>query len=229
MTRKQKETRRGRAELRLADRAALWNVKPENRHLPSWWEYLNIRLLTKQKTWTKPQRTMMTKAGRVHGLRWSVAVCVLITTVVAVQQYLSKQEAFVAAERLANDGRHAESLVEAVLTAPADAVPYAIQNLRELREHAIPLLQNYVLDQTANPSLRLHAVFALATFGQVESEFLVSNIREASSGEVPNIVSALRGSKEAAVQSLRREADLADGKKGLAIQGPRRHRGPASG
>src|SRR5262249_49744502 len=35
LTRKQRETRRGRAELRLAERAALWNVKPENRLLPS--------------------------------------------------------------------------------------------------------------------------------------------------------------------------------------------------
>jgi hypothetical protein len=33
--RKQKETRRGRAELRLAERAALWASKPENRHLPA--------------------------------------------------------------------------------------------------------------------------------------------------------------------------------------------------
>src|SRR5262249_52704415 len=30
LTRKQRETRRGRAELRLAERAALWNNKPEN-------------------------------------------------------------------------------------------------------------------------------------------------------------------------------------------------------
>ena len=37
LTRKQRETRRGRAELRLAERAALWNAKPENRHLPSVW------------------------------------------------------------------------------------------------------------------------------------------------------------------------------------------------
>ena len=35
LTRKQKETRRGRAELKLAERSALWNAKPENRHLPS--------------------------------------------------------------------------------------------------------------------------------------------------------------------------------------------------
>ena len=35
LTRKQKETRRGRAELLLADRAAVWNARPENRQLPS--------------------------------------------------------------------------------------------------------------------------------------------------------------------------------------------------
>ena len=35
LTRKQRETRRGRAELRLADRASLWSARPENRHLPS--------------------------------------------------------------------------------------------------------------------------------------------------------------------------------------------------
>ena len=34
LTRKQRETRRGRAELRLAERAASWNAKPEKRHLP---------------------------------------------------------------------------------------------------------------------------------------------------------------------------------------------------
>ena len=37
LTRKQRETRRGRAELRLAERSSLWNAKPENRHLPSLW------------------------------------------------------------------------------------------------------------------------------------------------------------------------------------------------
>ena len=55
LNRKQKETRRGRTELLLAERASLWNAKPENRHLPSVWEWANIRLLTKKKDWTEPQ------------------------------------------------------------------------------------------------------------------------------------------------------------------------------
>jgi hypothetical protein len=35
LTRKKRETRRGRAELRLAERSSLWNTKRDNRHLPS--------------------------------------------------------------------------------------------------------------------------------------------------------------------------------------------------
>ena len=68
LTRKQKETRRGRAELRLAERSALWNAKPENRLLPSFWEWVTIGLLTRKKDWTEPQKKMMREAGRVHGL-----------------------------------------------------------------------------------------------------------------------------------------------------------------
>ena len=63
LTRKQKETRRGRAELRLAERSALWNAKPENRLLPSFWEWVTIGLLTRKKDWTDSQRRMMKRAG----------------------------------------------------------------------------------------------------------------------------------------------------------------------
>ena len=69
LTRKQKETRRGRAELRLVERSSLWNDKPENRHLPSVREWTNIRLLTNKKDWTESQRKMMRRAGWVHGLQ----------------------------------------------------------------------------------------------------------------------------------------------------------------
>lgn len=45
LSRKQRETRRGRAEIRLAELSDVWNRKPENRNLPSSWELLNIRFL----------------------------------------------------------------------------------------------------------------------------------------------------------------------------------------
>src|SRR5262249_5116379 len=54
LTRKQRETRRGRAELRLAERAALWTAKPEDRYLPGPWEWASLRLWTCKKDWTAP-------------------------------------------------------------------------------------------------------------------------------------------------------------------------------
>ena len=53
----------------LAERSASWNAKPETRHLPSLWEFLNIRLLTDKRKWTEPQRKIMRKAGQFHGVR----------------------------------------------------------------------------------------------------------------------------------------------------------------
>src|SRR5205807_753695 len=61
LTRKQKETRQGRAELLLADRAVVWNARPENRQIPSLLQWLQIRWLTQKKNWTPPQRKMMRK------------------------------------------------------------------------------------------------------------------------------------------------------------------------
>src|SRR5438128_4414765 len=69
LTRKQKETRRGRAELLLADRAAVWVGRPENRQLPSLWQWANIRFWTPKKDWTPPQGKMMRKASRYHFTR----------------------------------------------------------------------------------------------------------------------------------------------------------------
>ncbi len=121
LTRKQKETRRGRAELLLADRASVWNARPENRQLPSVLQWAGIRLLTRKKSWTEPQRKMMRSAARYHGLCWAAGLALAATLGITLHQYVA-----------ANTRRRAELLVNALLTAPADAVPYAIQNLEPL-------------------------------------------------------------------------------------------------
>ena len=64
LTKKQKTSRSGRAELRLAERSVMWNAKPERRQLPSLWEWLAIRTLTRPAHWTSEQRKMMRVAAR---------------------------------------------------------------------------------------------------------------------------------------------------------------------
>ncbi len=69
VNKEKRATRRGRAELLLAERSGLWNVKPQNRYLPSVQEWATIGLLAKRTKWTEPQRRMMRCAGQVHGTR----------------------------------------------------------------------------------------------------------------------------------------------------------------
>ena len=78
LTRKQRETRKGRAELILEERAKAWTSKPENRYLPSARESFTIRL------WTLPerlerdtQRRMMKRATLTHGA-WFAGVLAII-------------------------------------------------------------------------------------------------------------------------------------------------------
>lgn len=66
LTKKQKLTRSGRSELRLASRSAMWNAHPERRQLPSLWEWINIRMLTRSDLWTEPQRKMMRTAAKQY-------------------------------------------------------------------------------------------------------------------------------------------------------------------
>ncbi len=54
LTRKQQETWKGRAELRLAERSAFWSARPESRHLPSLREFLTIRFSTDKKDLDRP-------------------------------------------------------------------------------------------------------------------------------------------------------------------------------
>ena len=80
LTRKQKETRRGRAQLRLAERAAAWNARPRRRSLPAFWEWLLILSLTRSRDRTERDacRRMMRAANRYHITRLVVVAALLL-------------------------------------------------------------------------------------------------------------------------------------------------------
>ena len=73
LTRKQRETRRGRAELRLAERAALWEAKPENRHLPSVLGVGEHPAADADERLDRAAAADDAAGGRVHGLRGLVS------------------------------------------------------------------------------------------------------------------------------------------------------------
>jgi formylglycine-generating enzyme required for sulfatase activity len=176
LTRKQKETRRGRAELLLADRAAVWNARPENRQLPSLPQWLSIRLLTRKQDWTPPKRRLMRRARRYHALRGTFIVLVL--TLLALGGWWT------------HGTLRARALVDTLLTARTADVPAVVRDLGAYRRWADPLLREALARAEADGDARkqLHARLALVPSdpGQVD------DLRERLLVAGPDEVGAIR-------------------------------------
>ena len=198
LTRKQRETRRGRAELRLADRAALWQAKPENRYLPAWWEVLSIRLLTDKRSWTEPQRGMIRRAGWVHGVRWGSGLLAVLVMGITAQQLMTTA-------RRRNLREQIQTAVGSVRNVRGSAVPYAIRELEGFpREWVLGELHARFADSEERQKLAL--AYALSHFGSPDVDFLVSQMQDASPDEVANLVTALGRSRNDALKAIHASA-----------------------
>jgi formylglycine-generating enzyme required for sulfatase activity len=190
LTRKQKETRRGRAELLLADRAAVWNARPENRQLPSPWQWLQIQWFTAKKNWTAPQRKMMGKATRYHALRgFVVAACLLLLGLVGRESY----------------GRlKAHTLRDRLLEATTADVPVIVKDMAPYRRWLDPLLHEaYAQAKEENDRRKqLHASLALLPVDSGQVEYLYGRLLQAQPQEVIVIRGALQGHQQALTERL---------------------------
>ena len=91
LTYEQKQTRQGRTELMLADRATIWNSRQENRQLPSYWQWLSIQCLIPKRRWTAPQRKMMAKANTYYAGMQAISAF-LLTLLLVGQMYFAAEE-----------------------------------------------------------------------------------------------------------------------------------------
>ncbi len=187
LTRKQRETRRGRAELRLADRAALWEAKPESRHLPSVLEWANIRALTRRKDWTDPQRRMMRRAGRFHGLRaFGLAVLLALGTWAGVEAY---------------GHLHSAELVQSLETAGTADVPRIIERIGPYRRWANSRLVRMVRETEPSGRAHLHARLALLP-DEAQIDPLYDRLIAAPPADLRVVALLLRPHKERLVPRL---------------------------
>jgi eukaryotic-like serine/threonine-protein kinase len=190
LTRKQKETRRGRAELLLADRAAIWNARPENRQLPSLLQWFQIRWLTAKKNWSPPQRKMMAKAGRVHAVRGCLVAALLA---VATFAGLTVRDRVVEHQK----ATQAQGLVDGLVHADTAQVPTLVDQLADYRPWADPLLRE-VNRKAADPSgEKLHTSLALLPVDATQVDYLYDRLLDARPQEVPVLRDALAPHRDA--------------------------------
>ncbi len=191
LTRKQKETRRGRAELQLTERSALWNAKPNNRMLPSLAEYLSFRRLISRSRWTEPQRRMMSRAFRVHVSRWSVAATCLLTVVFTVQRIVFDRHQ----ERV-------KTAIDAVQNSLVATVPGVLRDLQSL-PRSLTLREIKARSSTSDAKQLLRMGFAAAELGEADVAFLTARIATAPWEEVDHLVTALRPVRGKALVTIR--------------------------
>jgi serine/threonine protein kinase/formylglycine-generating enzyme required for sulfatase activity len=177
LTRRQRQTPEGRAELLLEERSALWNARPENRHLPSAWEWAKIRRLTRKKDWTGSQRTMMKQASRVHGRRGILAIAFLTVGMIA---------AFAVRRQIIENRRaiEATALVKQVLGVDTPLVPNIIHAMRDYRRLVDPALRSAFAEAPQGSREKLHASLALLPVDTSQVDYLFSRMLGASPDEL---------------------------------------------
>jgi eukaryotic-like serine/threonine-protein kinase len=191
LTRKQKETRRGRAELLLADRAAVWSARPENRQLPSFLQWLQIRWLTSKKSWMPPQRKMMRQAGRYHVLRGLAVVAALFLLLAAGWEVHGRLRS--------------QALLDNLLRAPTEDVPAVVMDMAPYRRWlGDPLRQAYAdAEVNHDPRKQLHASLALLPVDAAQVEYLLQRLLTAPTPqEVLVIREALKPHREEVCERL---------------------------
>jgi serine/threonine protein kinase/formylglycine-generating enzyme required for sulfatase activity len=195
LTRKQKETRRGRAELLLADRAAVWNARPENRQLPSLLQWFNIQWWTQKNNWTLPQRKMMRKATRYHlvcGLALGLLLAVAAVTGLAIREQIVAQR----------NATLAAGLVQRVLDAETAQVPEVVGEMTDYRKWTDPILRQELGKAAMNSRQKLHASLALLPVDASQVDYLSGRLLEAAAPEVPVIRDALAPHKRSLLDKL---------------------------
>ena len=181
LNKEQMKTWRGRAELRLAERSALWNAKPENRHLPALWEWGGVWLLTRKQDWTEPQRRMMRKAARVHGLR-GLGMAVLVGALIAGGSSVRNQVA--ESERTTE----ARGLVTSVLKVKTDQVPGIVASMKDYRRWVDPALKEALRKAKKGSPEELRARLSLLPADAAQVEPLYDSMVEAEDPDVATVI-----------------------------------------
>jgi formylglycine-generating enzyme required for sulfatase activity len=184
LTRKQRETRKGRAELLLADRAAVWTARPENRQLPTLWQWCELQWWTESKHWTPSQQRMMRRATGHHARRGLLFGALLMIGLLAgwsIRERVVDQR----------NRTHAEGLVRALLNADTAQVPALLGELSEYRRWADPLLRDELLESIPGTREELHVRLALLPVYASHTDRLADRLLDGAPHEVPVLVNAL--------------------------------------
>ena len=177
LTRKQQETRRGRAELLLAQRSEMWNARHEVKQLPSLPEWLRILFWTRRLNRSDLEQRMVRAATKQHsrnlGIAGLLAIAVVCATVFArsVREHQHQYD-------LAN------AWVDALRAADVSEVPAILREFDKFQADASPILRQHLQDENAEPRTRLNASLALLRNDPSQEAYLLNRALQAAPDEL---------------------------------------------
>jgi serine/threonine protein kinase/formylglycine-generating enzyme required for sulfatase activity/tetratricopeptide (TPR) repeat protein len=178
LTRSQRATWSGRASLRLAELARLWNAKPENRHLPNLWEHVNFRLFTRRTQWSAGQARLMNRATRVHAVRLAGFL-----TLVALLGWAGFE---------IHGAMRADALVQSLTSAHLDDVPAIVDQLNDYRGWSDTKLRAVLETAGDSPKVELRVRLALLPTDPQQIHFVKQKLLSAEPTQVAVLCQMLR-------------------------------------
>ena len=178
LSRKQKETWQGRAELCLEDRASQFQRSTEIRYLPSPLEYLAIQAAVPGRIRSVGQQRVMRAATKRYGL---LAISFVILACISC---LGLWEL--------NGRVQARRIVDAIMVADSGALSSQIDELDSYRRWARVRLGKMSAEHGIDPKLRLRASLALVPEDPGQIPYLRSQLTNCSAEEFPVILETLR-------------------------------------
>jgi eukaryotic-like serine/threonine-protein kinase len=170
LTRKRRQTRRGRAELRLATITSFWRDRPERRRLPSPLEWIDILCYTKPRFWSDPERRMMRSATQHYAVRGLAALAVLVILSIAI---------------IDHSGRiRAESLISQLLVADTSELSAIFKETDGSLGRTRRALDRIARDPRRSPKERLHASLALLPFDETHDDEVFQSLIESEPDEL---------------------------------------------
>lgn len=199
LTRKQKETRRGRAELMLADLASVWNLRREKRFLPSLLQWTNIRLWTRKKKWNRPERQMMGRAAAYHAVRIFVIALLIALFSWGGYEVYGRSQARILCNRLLY-GNIAE-------------VPVLLEEIERFRPWADPILDRARLEAEEERDRVTQVRIALTRTDTDRTDYLYKHLLDADPNEVPLICKAIAPADGPFIERLWTDAEALSAEK----------------
>lgn len=183
LTRKQRETYQGRSQLLLAERAALWETKPDSRFLPSLLEHARIRIFTRSRDWTKSQAELLKATSLRHLLILSLAAIFVFGLVFVGFQLKRIQDRAVGAK-----------MVAALPQINTQVVSSAIGDMAPYRNLIGPILAEQFEGSAEDSTGKLHSAMALLIDDAGYGQYIFSRLPRLSATRIASVCDFLSDS-----------------------------------